>query len=72
VALVPANAVSGAVKTVLDVIAFVFPFRAALDAVTDAFTGASPGIGLPLAHLAVLTVVFAALARLALRRFAAR
>jgi ABC-2 type transport system permease protein len=72
VALVPANAVSGTLKTVLDVVAFVFPFKAALQAVTNAFTGASPGIGLPLVHLAVLTVVFGALARLALRRFAAR
>jgi hypothetical protein len=71
VALVPANAVSGTVKTVLDVIAFVFPFKAALQAVTNAFTGASPAIGLPLVHLAVLSVVFGALARLALR-FAAR
>ena len=33
VALVPANAVSGALKTVLDAIAFVFPFKAALQAV---------------------------------------
>jgi hypothetical protein len=72
VALVPANAVSGTLKTVLDVVAFVFPFKAALQAVTNAFTGASPGIGLPLLHLAVLAVVFGALARLALRRFAAR
>jgi hypothetical protein len=72
VALVPANAVSGTLKTVLDVIAFVFPFKAALQAVTNAFTGSSPGIGLPLVHLAVLAVVFGALARLALRRFAAR
>jgi ABC-2 type transport system permease protein len=72
VALVPANAVSGTLKTVLDVIAFAFPFKAALQAVTNAFTGSSPGIGLPLVHLAVLAVVFGALARLALRRFAAR
>jgi ABC-type multidrug transport system permease subunit len=72
IALVPATAVSGTLKTVLDVIAFVFPFKAALQAVTNAFTGASPAIGLPLVHLAVLTVVFGALARLALRRFAAR
>jgi hypothetical protein len=72
VALVPANAVSGTLKTVLDVVAFVFPFKAALQAVTNAFTGSSPGIGLPLVHLAVLAVVFGALARLALRRFAAR
>jgi hypothetical protein len=70
VALVPANAVSGTVKTVLDAVAFVFPFKAALQAITNAFTGAAPGIGWPLVHLAVLTVVFAGLARLTLKRFA--
>jgi ABC-2 family transporter protein len=72
VALVPASAVSGALKTVLDVIAFVFPFRAALQAINNAFSGTSPGIGWPLVHLAVLTVAFWALARLAMRRFATR
>ena len=72
VALVPASAVSGTLKTVLDVIAFVFPFRPALRAVSNAFSGTSPRIGLPLLHLAVLTVVFGGLALLALRRFAAR
>ena len=70
VALVPANAVSGALKTVLDAISFVFPFKAALQAASNAFSGSSPGIGWPLVHLAVLTIVFAGLARLALRRFA--
>jgi ABC-2 type transport system permease protein len=70
VALVPANAVSGALKSVLDVVAFVFPFRSALQALSNAFSGSSPGIGWPLVHLAVLTVVFWVLARLALRRFA--
>jgi ABC-2 type transport system permease protein len=70
VALVPASAVSGALKTVLDVIAFAFPFKAALDAASNAFTGTSPGIGWPLLHLVVLTGVFWALARVALRRFA--
>ncbi len=70
VALVPANAVSGTLKTVLDAIAFVFPFKAALQAASNAFSGTAPGIGLPLLHLAVLTVVFGLLARLALRRFA--
>ena len=44
VALVPANAVSGTLKAVLDVIAFLFPFKAALQAVSNAFTGTSPGI----------------------------
>ncbi|MGH2867648.1 MAG: ABC transporter permease [Solirubrobacteraceae bacterium] len=72
VALVPANAVSGGLGTVLDVIAFVFPFKAALQAISNAFSGTAPGIAWPLAHLALLAVVFAGLARLTLVRFAAR
>jgi hypothetical protein len=70
VALVPGDAVSGTLRSILDAVAFVFPFRAALQAVSNAFSGASPGIGWPLVHLAVLTLAFGALARLALRRFA--
>ena len=70
VALVPGSAVSGGVKTLLDVIAFMFPFRAALEAASNAFSGTAPGMLGPLLHLVALTVVFAALARLALRRFA--
>ena len=70
VALVPASAVSGGLKAVLDAVAFVFPFRAALQAVNNAFSGTAPAIGWPLVHLAVLTVAFGALARLAIRRFA--
>jgi ABC-2 type transport system permease protein len=72
IALVPASAVSGGVKTVLDAVSFVFPFKAALQAVGNAFSGTEPAIAGPLLHLAVLTVVFAALARLAMRRFAQR
>jgi ABC-2 type transport system permease protein len=71
IALVPPTAVSGPLQDVLNTISFVFPFRAGLEAVSNAFTGTSPGISLPLVHLVVLTVVFAGLARLALRRFAA-
>jgi hypothetical protein len=70
VALVPAGAVSGALKSVLDTVAFLFPFKAALQAANNAFSGTAPGIVWPLVHLAVLTVVFAVLARLALKRFA--
>ena len=66
----PASAVSGALKSVLDAVAFVFPFRASLQAVNNAFGGTSPGIVWPLVHLAALTVAFAALARVTLRRFA--
>jgi len=72
VALVPASAVSGTLHSVLAVIAFMFPFKAALEAVANAFSGASPAIGLPLLHLAGLAVVFGGLARVALVRFAAR
>ncbi|MGI8413019.1 MAG: ABC transporter permease [Solirubrobacteraceae bacterium] len=70
VALVPSSAVSGALGSVLGAVAFVFPFQAGLQAVSNAFTGTAPGIGWPLLHLAVLTLAFGALGRLALRRFA--
>lgn len=70
VALVPASAVSGGLKTVLDAIAFVFPFKAALQAVSDAFSGTSPGMIGPAFHLLGLAAVFGALARVGLRRFA--
>jgi hypothetical protein len=72
VALVPANAVSGTLKSILDVIAFLFPFKAALEAVSNAFTGTSPPIALPLVHLLVLAVVFSGVATLSMRRFADR
>jgi ABC-2 type transport system permease protein len=70
VALVPGDAVSGTLKSILDVVAFVFPFKAALQAAANAFSGTAPGIGWPLVHLAALTLAFGALARLAMRRFA--
>ena len=72
VALVPASEVSGALKTVLDVIAFLFPFKAALQAVSNALSGTAPGIGLPLLHLVILTLAFGGLALLGMRRFAPR
>jgi hypothetical protein len=70
VALVPAHAVSGTLKTVLDVIAFAFPFKAGLEAVSNAFSATAPGLGWSVVHLAALAVAFTALARLAVRRFA--
>ena len=68
-ALVPASAVSGGLKSVLDGVSFLFPFRAALQALANAFGGAPPGLGLPLLHLAVLAAVFWGCGRLALGRF---
>ncbi len=70
VALVPGTAVSSGVRSALDVVAFVFPFRAALDATGNAFSAASPGMLGPLAHLVVLAIAFGVVARLALRRLA--
>lgn len=70
VALVPADAVSGTVGSVLSAIAFVFPFKSALQAASNAFSGASPGLGWPLVHLIVLALVFGVLARLAAKRLA--
>jgi hypothetical protein len=71
VALVPATAVSGGLADLLKVISFAFPFRSGLEVVSNAFSGAAPGMELPLLHLVGLTLVFGALARLSLRRFAA-
>ena len=70
IALIPPAAVSGAVGSVLSVVSFVFPFRAGLQAVSNAFSGTSPGMAGPLIHLLVLAVLYGALARVALRRFA--
>jgi ABC-type multidrug transport system permease subunit len=70
IALVPTAAVSSALKSVLDVIAFVFPFKPALDAVNNAFSGTAPGIGWPLVHLAGLALAFGVAARLAAKRLA--
>jgi hypothetical protein len=52
------------------VIAFVFPFKATLQAASNAFTDTAPGMLGPLLHLVVLSAFFAILARVALIRFA--
>jgi ABC-type transport system involved in cytochrome c biogenesis permease component len=67
-ALVPAGSVSSGFYDVIGAISFVFPFKAALQALDAAVNGSSPAIGLPLLHLAVLAVVFGALARVGLRQ----
>jgi len=67
-ALVPSGAVGAGLDDVIKVISFVFPFKATLQALDAAVNGASPSLGLSLAHLAGLAVVFGALARAGLRR----
>jgi ABC-2 type transport system permease protein len=66
-ALVPAGSVSGGFYDAIAAISFAFPFKAALQALDAAVNGASPSIGLALVHLAVLSAVFGALARVGLR-----
>ena len=67
-ALVPAGSVAVGVNDAIDAVSFVFPFKAALQALDAAVNGASPSIGSPLIHLAALTLLFGALARVGLRR----
>jgi ABC-type multidrug transport system permease subunit len=67
-ALVPAGSVSGGFYDAIGAISFVFPFKPALQALDAAVNGSSPAIGVPLLHLAVLAVAFAALARAGLRQ----
>ena len=67
-ALVPAGSVAAGVNDAIDAVSFVFPFKAALQALDAAVNGASPSIGSPLIHLAALTLLFGALARVGLRR----
>jgi ABC-2 family transporter protein len=67
-ALVPSGSVGGGFYAAIGAVSFVFPFKPALQALDAAVNGASPSIGVSLVHLAGLTVVFGALARLGLRR----
>jgi ABC-2 type transport system permease protein len=67
-ALVPAGSVAAGLYETMRVVSFVFPFKAALQALDAAVNRASPALGLSLLHLAALTVAFGLLARLGLRR----
>jgi ABC-type multidrug transport system permease subunit len=68
-ALVPSGAVTPALYDVIRAVSAAFPFKPALDALDAALNNAGD-LGGPLLHLAALALVFGALARLALRRFA--
>ncbi len=67
-ALVPAGSVSHGLYDAIGAISFVFPFKAALQALDAAVNGASPGLGLSVVHLFGLTLLFGVLARVGLRR----
>jgi ABC-type transport system involved in multi-copper enzyme maturation permease subunit len=68
--LIPSGTVGTGLYRVIEVISALFPFKPALQALDAAVNDASPGLAGPLLHLAILTVAFTALARLAIRRFA--
>jgi ABC-type transport system involved in cytochrome c biogenesis permease component len=67
-ALVPSGSVSGGFYDAIRAVSFVFPFKAALQALDAAVNGAAPAIGGSIAHLAGLTLLFGVLARVGLRR----
>ncbi|MDX6679199.1 MAG: type transport system permease protein [Solirubrobacteraceae bacterium] len=69
-ALVPSGGVSPLLYDVIQVISAIFPFKPSLNAINAAVNGASPGVGVSLAHLAALIVAFGVAARLGLKRFA--
>jgi ABC-2 type transport system permease protein len=68
-ALVPSGAVSAGLYDVIRVISALFPFKPTLDALNSALNSTG-SIGMPLMHLAILTLAFGVIARLSLRRFA--
>jgi len=67
-ALVPSGSVARGLYDVIGAVSFVFPYKAALQALDAAVNGASPTIGVSLLHLLGLTLLFGALARIGLRR----
>ncbi|MFN8216660.1 MAG: ABC transporter permease [Solirubrobacterales bacterium] len=69
--LVPSGSVGAGLYDAIGVLTALFPFKPALRAMTAALDSAGPAIGWPLLHLAILTLAYGVLARLALRRFSA-
>jgi len=68
-ALVPSGSVSHGLYDVIAAISFVFPYKAALQALDAAVNGATdPNLAVSAAHLLGLTLLFGALARVGLRR----
>ncbi len=67
-ALVPSGSVAQGLYDVIGAVSFVFPYKAALQALDAAVNGASPSLVVSVAHLLGVTLVFGALAHLGLRR----
>ncbi len=69
--LIPSGAVGAGLYDVIEVVAALFPFKPALQALTSALDSGGGSIAGPLLHLAILLVAYSLIARLALRRFTA-
>jgi ABC-2 family transporter protein len=69
--LVPSGAVGSSLYEAIRIVTALFPFKPALQAMTAALDPSGPAIGGPLLHLAILIAAYGAIARFALRRFAA-
>jgi ABC-type transport system involved in cytochrome c biogenesis permease component len=67
--LIPSGTVSQGLFDVIKVITALFPFKPALHAMEKALDSSGPSMVTALLHLAGLTVVYGAIARIALRRF---
>jgi ABC-type transport system involved in cytochrome c biogenesis permease component len=66
-ALVPSGSVSGGFNDAINIVSFIFPFKASLQALDAAVNGAAPSISGSLLHLVGLTILFGGLARSGLR-----
>jgi hypothetical protein len=69
ISLVQSGTVSPALYDVISVVRALFPFDAALDAMSGGLDVSGPGLGVPILHLVALAAAYAVLARIALRRF---
>jgi ABC-2 type transport system permease protein len=67
-ALVPSGSVAGGLYSVIAAISFVFPFKAALQALDAAVNQSTPGLAISIVHVLVVALGFGLLARLGLRR----
>ena len=68
--LIPSGTINPTLFDAIRYLTALFPFKPGLEAITAALDEAGPGIGGPLLHLTILFAAYAAIARLALRRFA--
>ncbi|MDP9134564.1 MAG: hypothetical protein M3N56_07020, partial [Actinomycetota bacterium] len=68
--LVPSGTVGKSVYDGIRLVTAGFPFRPALDALSAALSAGGGSLGPPLLHLALLSLAYFAIARIALRRFA--